>query len=430
MTAAAAGDGQRHRVDPAAQCRRTSARQCGRDGFLDAAEAAGARGNCIVLAHGVDGVISAFESARARRAVAVGPLVRDDLKTLALSGARLPWTVALNQPDDDVHMPAAMFVFPLTSKATAGCSRIAWPGREDGRRDRRRFAADEAFRRRVQRVERRRRTGAGRVPFRSRARSADQLRRTLGQTNPDAVLLAVSGDAALLKPFIGSIRAYASGLVFERPPQAVARDLLRVVEVRMLTPNAAEFNGMPRRFDSAALARHALGLDAFRVAAAFGTARPSDSARRLTGHISLALDASSFAKEACRLSQRRARPARHCALIHGCSKRTARRSAGGGVPGAPEPDDRRAASDALRRNRLIAQDGSTLVFVEVRMRSSRTFGGALESITAQKRARMIAAARGYLAMIGGEPACRFDAILMQRLDAACIDWRRDIVDVE
>jgi len=86
-----------------------------RDGFLDAAEAAGARGNCIVLAHGVDGVISAFESARARGVrVAVGPLVRDDLKTLALSGARLPWTVALNQPDDDVRMPAAMFAFPLT----------------------------------------------------------------------------------------------------------------------------------------------------------------------------------------------------------------------------------------------------------------------------------------------------------------------------
>ena len=59
-----------------------------RDGFLDAAEAAGARGDCIVLAHGVDGVVSAFEAARARGVrVAVGPLVRDDLKTLALSGA-------------------------------------------------------------------------------------------------------------------------------------------------------------------------------------------------------------------------------------------------------------------------------------------------------------------------------------------------------
>ena len=46
----------------------------------------------------LDGVVSAFETARARGVrVAVGPLVRDDLKTLLLSGARLPWTVALNQ---------------------------------------------------------------------------------------------------------------------------------------------------------------------------------------------------------------------------------------------------------------------------------------------------------------------------------------------
>jgi len=79
---------------------------------------------------------------------------------------------------------------------------------------------------------------------------------------------------------------------------------------------------------------------------------------------------------------------------------------------------------------LIAKEGGTLVFVEVRLRSSPGFGGALESITAQKRGRMIAAARGYLATIGGDPPCRFDAVLMQRLDAACIDWRRDIVDVE
>ena len=79
---------------------------------------------------------------------------------------------------------------------------------------------------------------------------------------------------------------------------------------------------------------------------------------------------------------------------------------------------------------LVAMDRDTLVFVEVRMRRSHSFGGALESITAAKRARMIAAARAYLAKIGDEPACRFDAILMQRLDPASIDWRRDIVQVE
>ena len=76
---------------------------------------------------------------------------------------------------------------------------------------------------------------------------------------------------------------------------------------------------------------------------------------------------------------------------------------------------------------LIARDGATLVFVEVRMRRSQRFGGALESITAAKRARLVTAAKGYLAMIGREPPCRFDAILMDRLDADAVSWQRDIL---
>ena len=58
------------------------------------------------------------------------------------------------------------------------------------------------------------------------------------------------------------------------------------------------------------------------------------------------------------------------------------------------------------------------------------FGGAVESITAAKRARLIQAAREYIARTGGEPTCRFDAILMQRIDVSSIDWRRNVVAVE
>lgn len=79
---------------------------------------------------------------------------------------------------------------------------------------------------------------------------------------------------------------------------------------------------------------------------------------------------------------------------------------------------------------LIARDGRTLVFVEVRLRRSTRFGGAVESITARKRARLVAAANGYLAGIGREPPCRFDAILMRSLDPQTIDWRRDILGVD
>jgi hypothetical protein len=33
-------------------------------------------------------------------------------------------------------------------------------------------------------------------------------------------------------------------------------------------------------------------------------------------------------------------------------------------------------------------------------------------------------------MIGREPPCRFDAILMRSLDAATIEWRRDVIGVD
>ena len=79
---------------------------------------------------------------------------------------------------------------------------------------------------------------------------------------------------------------------------------------------------------------------------------------------------------------------------------------------------------------LVARDGRMLVFVEVRMRRATTHGGAVESISAQKRTRLVAAAKGYLAMLGREPPCRFDAILMRALDASTIEWRRDVIAVD
>jgi putative endonuclease len=62
---------------------------------------------------------------------------------------------------------------------------------------------------------------------------------------------------------------------------------------------------------------------------------------------------------------------------------------------------------------LILRDGRTLVFVEVRMRSSGSFGGAAESITLRKRARLLAVARHYLARKRAMPLCRFDAVLIE-----------------
>ena len=75
---------------------------------------------------------------------------------------------------------------------------------------------------------------------------------------------------------------------------------------------------------------------------------------------------------------------------------------------------------------LIARDRDMLVFVEVRLRSNAAFGGAAESITAAKRRRLARAAGYYLATLGREPPCRFDAILLDALDSDRIEWLVDI----
>ena len=73
---------------------------------------------------------------------------------------------------------------------------------------------------------------------------------------------------------------------------------------------------------------------------------------------------------------------------------------------------------------LVAEESGTLVFAEVRLRSSGSYGGAAESITAAKRARLLAAARLYLA--GRAPApCRFDVLLLDALSPARVQWIRN-----
>jgi putative endonuclease len=79
---------------------------------------------------------------------------------------------------------------------------------------------------------------------------------------------------------------------------------------------------------------------------------------------------------------------------------------------------------------LVARDGATLVFVEVRKRRSAAFGGAAASITRDKRGRLIAAAEAYLARFGEAPACRFDAVLIDGASPPRVQWLRDVFGAE
>ena len=72
---------------------------------------------------------------------------------------------------------------------------------------------------------------------------------------------------------------------------------------------------------------------------------------------------------------------------------------------------------------LIAEEGGTLVFAEVRMRSGGGFGGAAESVTAAKRERLLAAARLYLSRRAEAPT-RFDVFLVDGT-AGRVEWIRD-----
>ena len=93
---------------------------------------------------------------------------------------------------------------------------------------------------------------------------------------------------------------------------------------------------------------------------------------------------------------------------------------------------RRAGLRVLARNwrcrhgeiDLVAEEGATLVFAEVRYRRAGHFGGAAESVTVAKRARLVAAARLYL-MRRPEADCRFDVLLLDALEAGRIEWIRN-----
>lgn len=75
---------------------------------------------------------------------------------------------------------------------------------------------------------------------------------------------------------------------------------------------------------------------------------------------------------------------------------------------------------------LVMRDaGGTLVFVEVRQRAGRAFGGAAASVSPTKQRRIIFAARHYLMRLAQQPPCRFDVV---SVEAGAIEWLRGAFD--
>ena len=75
---------------------------------------------------------------------------------------------------------------------------------------------------------------------------------------------------------------------------------------------------------------------------------------------------------------------------------------------------------------LVMRDAAgTLVFVEVRQRAGRAFGGAAASVSPTKQRRIIFAARHYLMRLAQQPPCRFDVV---SVEAGAIEWLRGAFD--
>ncbi|MBG9388562.1 YraN family protein [Caenimonas aquaedulcis] len=74
---------------------------------------------------------------------------------------------------------------------------------------------------------------------------------------------------------------------------------------------------------------------------------------------------------------------------------------------------------------VMREPGGTLVFVEVRQRASRDFGGAAASVSHFKQRRIIFAARHYLMRLPQQPPCRFDVV---SVEPGGIQWLRGAFD--
>jgi putative endonuclease len=68
---------------------------------------------------------------------------------------------------------------------------------------------------------------------------------------------------------------------------------------------------------------------------------------------------------------------------------------------------------------LVAEDGQTLIFVEVKARRTDAFGGAIHAVHPRKQEKLIQLAAQYLARHHvKDRLCRFDVVLLQGTDGA------------
>jgi putative endonuclease len=74
---------------------------------------------------------------------------------------------------------------------------------------------------------------------------------------------------------------------------------------------------------------------------------------------------------------------------------------------------------------ILRERDGTLVFVEVRQRSSTQFGGAAGTVGRAKQQRIVRAARHFVSRTASVPPCRFDVVA---IEAGELQWLRAAFD--
>jgi putative endonuclease len=118
------------------------------------------------------------------------------------------------------------------------------------------------------------------------------------------------------------------------------------------------------------------------------------------------------------------------------AKETTTRDAGAHYESAALAHLERAGLSLVARNYhcrfgeidLVMRERDVVVFVEVRYRRSRGYGGGIDSVDAGKRAKLVRAAAAFLADHPrlADATCRFDVLAIAGTpDAPVFDWRRN-----
>jgi putative endonuclease len=70
---------------------------------------------------------------------------------------------------------------------------------------------------------------------------------------------------------------------------------------------------------------------------------------------------------------------------------------------------------------IVARDGETTVFVEVKARTNDEFGTAAEAVTRRKQRRLVSMAVDYIARLRlGDVPCRFDVVAIDGVGESAV----------